>query len=75
MKCLRCGAESRVIDSRRVVNGTVAWRRVEDDAGHSVRRRRVCVACGERFTTEERYVFKDHRTSRTSHVDNRLPPL
>jgi len=43
MKCPFCGAdEDRVIDSRVSKNG------------YEVRRRRVCVKCGRRFTTYER---------------------
>lgn len=42
MRCPKCeGKESRVIDSREVRNGK------------SIRRRRVCVDCGHRFTTYE----------------------
>ncbi len=42
MRCPRCGRdEDRVIDSRTVREGG------------AVRRRRECVACGERFTTYE----------------------
>lgn len=44
MKCPFCSyADSRVIDSRSVDNGT------------SIRRRRECPECGRRFTTYERY--------------------
>lgn len=43
MKCPKCGAErDRVVDTR------------ESRAGDTVRRRRVCGACGHRFTTHER---------------------
>jgi len=43
MKCLYCGAaDTRVLDSRQI----------ED--GQSIRRRRECIICGERFTTYER---------------------
>jgi transcriptional repressor NrdR len=43
MKCPKCGAErDRVVDTR------------ESRAGDAVRRRRVCGACGHRFTTHER---------------------
>lgn len=43
MKCPKgCDALSRVIDSRRVLDGA------------ATRRRRECVACGARFTTYER---------------------
>lgn len=43
MKCLYCGAsDTRVLDSR------------QTEDGQSIRRRRECVACGERFTTYER---------------------
>lgn len=42
MKCPVCGfAESKVIDSRPV------------EEGNSIRRRRECLACGQRFTTFE----------------------
>ena len=44
MKCPVCSyADSRVIDSRSVDNGT------------SIRRRRECPECGRRFTTYEKY--------------------
>ena len=44
MKCPFCSyADSRVIDSRSVDNGT------------SLRRRRECPECGRRFTTYEKY--------------------
>lgn len=44
MKCPFCSyADSRVIDSRSVDNGT------------SIRRRRKCPECGRRFTTYEKY--------------------
>lgn len=44
MKCPFCSyADSRVIDSRSVDNGT------------SIRRRRECQECGRRFTTYEKY--------------------
>lgn len=44
MKCPFCSyADSRVIDSRSVDNGT------------SIRRRRECPECGRRFTTYEEY--------------------
>lgn len=44
MKCPFCSyADSRVIDSRSVNNGT------------SIRRRRECPECGRRFTTYEKY--------------------
>lgn len=44
MKCPFCSyADSRVIDSRSVDNGT------------SIRRRRECPECGRRFTTYENY--------------------
>ena len=43
VRCPACGhAESRVVDSR------------EAEDGQSIRRRRACDACGERFTTRER---------------------
>ena len=43
MRCPSCGhAESRVVDSR------------EAEDGSSIRRRRACDNCGERFTTRER---------------------
>jgi transcriptional repressor NrdR len=42
MKCIFCGAEdSSVIDSR------------DTKEGNSIRRRRVCLKCGKRFTTYE----------------------
>lgn len=43
MRCLHCGAEepgTKVVDSR--------------DADGSIRRRRECLSCGQRFTTYER---------------------
>src|SRR5688572_1091764 len=43
MECPTCSAETRVLESRRA------------DGGAAVRRRRQCSACGERFTTFERY--------------------
>lgn len=58
MRCLLCGAESRVIDSRHVLDGDVQWRRLAHQAGTKIRRRRECVACGHRFTTEEVYVAR-----------------
>ena len=43
MRCPACGhADTRVIDSR------------EAEDGESIRRRRACDKCGERFTTRER---------------------
>src|SRR5205809_1082006 len=43
MRCPSCGHEdTRVVDSR------------EAEDGQSIRRRRACDACGERFTTRER---------------------
>ncbi|SCW32541.1 transcriptional repressor NrdR [Ruminococcaceae bacterium YRB3002] len=43
MKCPKCGCEdSKVVDSRNA------------DSLNAVRRRRVCEACGERFSTLER---------------------
>lgn len=43
MRCPACGhAETRVVDSR------------EAEDGGSIRRRRACDQCGERFTTRER---------------------
>jgi len=43
MRCPGCGAdETKVIDSRPA------------EAGNSIRRRRVCARCGNRFTTYER---------------------
>lgn len=43
MRCPACGhEETRVIDSR------------ESEEGDSIRRRRACDSCGERFTTRER---------------------
>ncbi len=43
MRCPSCGHEdTRVVDSR------------EAEDGDSIRRRRACDACGERFTTRER---------------------
>ena len=42
MRCPHCGeADDRVVDSRSVQNGA------------AIRRRRECLACGERFTTYE----------------------
>lgn len=42
MKCRNCGSlESKVLDSR------------QSDDGLSIRRRRECINCGERFTTYE----------------------
>ena len=41
MRCIECGSETRVIDSRRLKNGTV------------IRRRRKCPKCFRRFTTYE----------------------
>lgn len=40
MKCPYCGSKSKVIDTR--------------SSGEGVRRRRECLACGQRFTTYER---------------------
>ncbi|MCL2496562.1 MAG: transcriptional regulator NrdR, partial [Clostridiales bacterium] len=43
MRCAFCGyAESRVLDSRPV------------EEGRSIRRRRECQQCGQRYTTYER---------------------
>ena len=43
MRCPSCGnADTRVVDSR------------EAEDGQSIRRRRACDSCGERFTTRER---------------------
>lgn len=43
MRCPACGhEETRVVDSR------------ESEEGDSIRRRRACDSCGERFTTRER---------------------
>ena len=43
MRCLACGhLESKVVDSRPSEDGT------------SIRRRRECLSCGQRFTTYER---------------------
>ena len=43
VRCPACGhADTRVVDSR------------EAEDGQSIRRRRACDACGERFTTRER---------------------
>jgi len=43
MRCVSCGySESKVVDSR------------PSDDGLSIRRRRECLQCGERFTTYER---------------------
>jgi len=43
MRCLFCGhLESKVIDSR------------STDEGSTIRRRRVCLQCGKRFTTYEK---------------------
>lgn len=47
MRCPYCGHnDSRVIDSRETG--------VESKAGGSIRRRRECTACGNRYTTYER---------------------
>jgi transcriptional repressor NrdR len=47
MKCPRCGEDNdRVVDSRSVREG------------EAVRRRRECLACGERFTTYEAVEMK-----------------
>lgn len=40
MQCPYCGSRTRVVDSR--------------SAGEGIRRRRECMACGQRFTTYER---------------------
>jgi len=40
MKCPYCGSKTKVIDSR--------------NASEGIRRRRECLACGQRFTTYER---------------------
>ncbi len=40
MKCPYCGSKSKVVDTR--------------IAGEGIRRRRECLACGQRFTTYER---------------------
>ena len=40
MKCIYCGGRTRVIDKR--------------ESGNGVRRRRLCLECGRRFTTYER---------------------
>ena len=43
MRCAACGSlDSKVVDSR------------QSDDGGAIRRRRQCLACGERFTTFER---------------------
>lgn len=48
MKCRVCEAEdTRVVDSRPA------------DDGRAIRRRRACAACGERFTTFERFEHAD----------------
>jgi len=45
MRCARCGhLEDKVIDSRAAHNGLV------------IRRRRMCVKCGHRFTTREEVI-------------------
>lgn len=45
MECPDCGhAESRVVDSR--------------ESGDSIRRRRECLACGQRYTTFERIEYR-----------------
>lgn len=45
MKCPRCGAESRVVDSREIAGLT--------------RRRRECILCKSRFSTEEKlYIYE-----------------
>jgi hypothetical protein len=40
MNCLKCGSDTKVLESRL-------------NESNSVRRRRMCLACGERFTTME----------------------
>lgn len=56
MKC-RCGADTQVTDSRA-------------GAFDTIRRRRVCVACGGRFTTFESriapWVVEKHRASKAA---------
>ena len=50
MRCSRCGhMEDKVIDSRATRNGEV------------IRRRRLCVQCGHRYTTREEIVRADLR--------------
>lgn len=56
MNCPQCSAETSVIDTRPNVNG--------------LRRRRVCKACGFRFTTAE-MIVADQRKPRT--VTGTLP--
>jgi len=47
MRCIYCGhLESKVVDSRAAEDGTAIRR--------SIRRRRLCDACGRRFTTYEK---------------------
>lgn len=60
MRCMRCGyPESKVVDSR------------PSEDGFSIRRRRECLECGERFTTYERQnestliVIKKDKSSQT----------
>jgi len=45
MNCLKCGSDTAVVDSRK-------------GDGGSVTRRRKCVSCGFRFTTNETAVIK-----------------
>ncbi|HDL77457.1 MAG TPA: transcriptional regulator NrdR, partial [Lentisphaerae bacterium] len=45
MRCPKCGeSRDRVVDSRSVRDGT------------AIRRRRICLSCGHRFTTYEEVV-------------------
>ena len=47
MRCPRCQAlDTKVIDSR------------ETEEGASIRRRRSCLSCARRFTTDERHFFQ-----------------
>ena len=42
MQCPKCGKNSRVLDTRTA------------EKGNAIRRRRICTACGQRFTTFEK---------------------
>lgn len=53
MKCLKCGGETRVYNSRPVAGGVVVWDGTQ--LGTKIKRWRECQRCHTRFTTEERY--------------------
>lgn len=55
MRCPRCGADTRVFDSRHH-DGQMIWD--FPTRGSFIRRRRRCVRCYEVFSTEERYVVE-----------------